>query len=73
MVLLTLEFNMNAPHEQFDPELVSPLERYSDHHADKNCRQYKLLGIHFDKHQFLNDHVRLLCNKLSRSIYQVLH
>lgn len=43
---LTLEYNVNAPSEQFDRALVSTLEQYRDNHADKNCRSYKLLGIH---------------------------
>jgi hypothetical protein len=69
MTNLKLEYNANAQHEQHDNSLISPLERYHDKHEDKNCRAYKLLGIHFDEHLSLNDHVNYLCNKLSRSIY----
>ncbi len=69
MTNLTLEYNANAPHEQFDATLVSPLERFHDEHINKECRSYKLLGIHLDEHLSLNHHVNYLCNKLSRSIY----
>jgi hypothetical protein len=66
---LKLVYNANATHEHYDHSLVSPLERYHDNHEDKNCRAYKLLGIHFDEHLSFNNHVNYLCNKLSRSIY----
>jgi hypothetical protein len=69
MTNLKLEYNANAPHEQFDATLVSPLERFHDDHINKECRSYKLLGIHLDEHLSLNHHVNYLCNKLSRSIY----
>jgi hypothetical protein len=62
-------YNENEPGLPFSPDLVTPLERIHDKHADKGCRSYKLLGILLDEHLTLDSHVTHICNKLSKSLY----
>jgi hypothetical protein len=62
-------FNENEPNTQFNPTLVSKLERYHDNHEKSECRAYKLLGIYLDEHLNFNYHVKYLCNKLVQSLY----
>jgi hypothetical protein len=40
-------YNANDPDAIPNPNLITPLEHYHNH-VDKNCRQYKLLGIYLD-------------------------
>jgi hypothetical protein len=51
------------------PDLITALERYHNNHKNKNCRQYKLLGIHLDEYLSLDYHVDNICNKINTSLY----
>jgi hypothetical protein len=64
-----LIYDENEPNTQYNPALVSRLERYHDNHEKNECRAYKLLGIYLDEHLNFNYHVKYLCNKLVRSLY----
>ena len=50
-------------------QIIIPLERIHDLHHQKDCRAYKLLGVHFDEILSLQHHVNFLCYKLSRSLF----
>jgi hypothetical protein len=60
---------LNIVYDDNDPHLVVPLERYHDGHPKPECRAYKLLGIHLDKHLNFIFHRNFLSNKLSRSLF----
>jgi hypothetical protein len=62
-------YNENETGCPFDPDLVTPLERYHNQHVNTDCRAYKLLGILLDEHLNFDMHVNNLCKKLSRSMY----
>jgi len=62
-------YNENETGCPFDPDLVTPLERYHNQHLNSDCRAYKLLGILLDEHLNFDLHVNNLCKKLSRSMY----
>ncbi len=54
--------DLNAPQ---NPDLITPLERYHNNHDDKNCLQYKLLGVYLDEFLSLDAHVDSLCSKIN--------
>jgi hypothetical protein len=62
-------YDANDPSDVPNPDLITPLERYQNNHRNKNCRQYKLLGIYLDEYLSLDYHVDHICNKLNRSLY----
>jgi hypothetical protein len=62
---LNVFYNANDPNDTPNPDLITPLERYHINHADKNCGQYKLLGVYCDEYLSLDAHVETLCNKLN--------
>jgi len=64
-----IEYNANEPNTPVNPDLITTLERYHDHHTDTKCRAYKLLGIYLDEHLTLNSHTNHIVSKLSRSLY----
>jgi hypothetical protein len=66
---INIVYDANDPNELQNPNLITPLERYHNNHADKNCRQYKLLGIYLDEFLTFDAHVEHLCNKINRSLY----
>ncbi len=67
---LHVYYDANDPNAIPDPDLITPLERYHNNHIiAKNCRQYKLLGIHLDEFLTLDFHVNYLCNKINRALY----
>jgi hypothetical protein len=49
--------------------LITELERYHDQHESKECRTYKLLGIHLDEFLPLDAHTTYIVSKLFRSLY----
>ncbi len=65
---LNVYYNANDPGMVPNPDLITPLERYHNNHKNKNCRQYKLLGIHLDEYLSLDYHVDNICNKINRSL-----
>jgi hypothetical protein len=69
MANLQVVYNANDPNVEHNPDLITPLERYHINHEDKNCRQYKLLGIYLDEFLSLDYHVDYVCNKMNRSLY----
>ena len=62
-------FNENETGCPFNPDLVTPLERYHNNHPKIECRAYKLLGVYLDEHLTLDYHVNNLCKKLAKSLY----
>jgi len=62
-------FNENETGCPFNPDLVTPLERYHNNHPKIECRAYKLLGVYLDEHLTLDHHVNNLCKKLAKSLY----
>ncbi len=50
-------------------DIIIPLECCHNSHENKNCRQYKLLGIYLDECLSLDHHVDYECNKRNRSLY----
>jgi hypothetical protein len=46
--IANVEYNENEAGEPFDPNLVTPLERFHDNHENIDCRAYKLLGVYLD-------------------------
>jgi hypothetical protein len=62
-------YDANDPNTEPNPDLITPLERYHNNHENKNCRQYKLLGIYLDEYLSLDYHVNYVCSKLNRSVY----
>jgi hypothetical protein len=69
MTDLQVVYNVNDPNVEPNPDLITPLERYHINHENKNCRQYKPLGIYLDKFLTLDYHVDYVCNKMNRSLY----
>jgi hypothetical protein len=65
---IMLTYNDNEPGEN-DPSRIFTIERFHNNHASLEKRSYKLLGIHLDEHLSLDHHVKLLCNKLNRSLF----
>ncbi len=57
-------YDANDPTEIPNPDLITPLEPYHSNHEDRNCRQYKLLGVYLDEHLSLDYHVNNICNKI---------
>jgi hypothetical protein len=62
-------YNKNDTGLPVDPGLVTPLERIHNGHEKKECRYYKLLGIHLDEHLTFDSHVTHLTQKLTKSMY----
>ncbi len=62
-------YDANDPNTEPNPDLITPLEHYHNNHENKNCRQYKLLGIFLDEYLSLDYHVNYVCSKLNRSVY----
>ncbi len=59
----------NEPNLVQDPALITELERYHDNYENKECRTYKLLGIHLDEFLTLYAHTSYIVSKLSRFLY----
>jgi Tfp pilus assembly protein PilP len=57
MTDLQVVYNVNDPNVEPNPDLITPLERYHINHENKNCRQYKLLGIYLDEFLTLDYYV----------------
>ena len=66
---INIVYNANDLNAIPNPDLITPLERYHNNHENKNCRQYKLLGVYLDEYLSLDFHVDNLCNKMTRSLY----
>jgi hypothetical protein len=66
---LNVFYNANDHNEVPNPDLITTLERYHNNHENKNCRQYKLLGVSLDEYLSLHCHVDSVCNKMNRSLY----
>jgi hypothetical protein len=68
---VSIFYNENeiAPDIDIDQNLITELERYHDQHDSKECRTYKLLGIHLDEFLTLDAHTTYIVSKLSRSLY----
>ena len=64
-----LVFNNNEPGQPFNDDLVSPLCQIYNKHTDSSQQSYKLLGIWLDEDLSFNDHVKKLCNKLTRALF----
>ena len=64
-----LVFNNNEPGQPFNDDLVSPLCQIYNKHPDSSQQSYKLLGIWLDEDLSFNDHVKKLCNKLTRALF----
>ena len=64
-----LVFNNNEPGQPFKDDLVSPLCQIYNKHHDSSQQSYKLLGIWLDEDLSFNDHVKKLCNKLTRALF----
>ena len=64
-----LVFNNNEPGQPFKDDLVSPLCQIYNKHPDSSQQSYKLLGIWLDEDLSFNDHVKKLCNKLTRALF----
>ena len=62
-------FDENEEGCPFNPDLVTPLERYHDGHPNIECRSYKLLGVYLDEHLTLDYHVTHVSKKLAKSLY----
>jgi hypothetical protein len=65
----SLLYDENEPNSVHDPDLITELERYHDNHETKECRTYKLLGIHLDEFLTLEAHATHIVSKLSSSLY----
>jgi len=61
-------FNENETGCPFNPDLVTPLERFHSNHAKIECRANKLLGIYLDEHLSFDHHVSNLCKKTIKVI-----
>jgi hypothetical protein len=62
-------YDANDPNTEPNPDLITPMERYHNNHDNKNCRQYKLLGIYLNEYLSLDYHINYVCSKLNRSVY----
>jgi hypothetical protein len=62
-------FNENETGCPFNQDLVTPLERFHNNHANNECKAYKLLGVYLDEHLSLDYHVNNICKKLAKSLY----
>ena len=67
--MVNILYNENETDIAVDPNLITELERYHDQHENKECRTYKLLGIHLDEFLTLDAHTTYIVSKLSRSLY----
>jgi hypothetical protein len=56
-------YDANDPNELRNPDLVTPHERYHNNHIDKNCSQYKLLGIYIEEFLSLDAHKSTICRR----------
>ena len=62
-------FNENEIGKDVDPTKITPLERIHDNHPTKECKTYKLLGVHLDESLSFKPHIDITCNKISKSLY----
>lgn len=66
---IELNFNSNLPNTEQNPDLITPIERIHNNHANPSSRSFKLIGIYLDEHLNFNENTKALTNKLSRSIF----
>jgi hypothetical protein len=64
-IVIDDNFDLNNP----DPHRIHILDRVYNLNPNSTDTSFKLLGIHLDENLTLNNHVTLLCNKLSRALY----
>jgi hypothetical protein len=62
-------FNENEIGKVADPNLITPLERIYNEHPLKECRTYKLLGVHLDETLSFKPHIEIICSKINKLIY----
>jgi hypothetical protein len=65
---LNVLFNLNEIGKQQNPEKIIKLELVGNNQNEKN---YKYLGVLIDEHLNFNDNTDLLCNKLSKAVFQL--
>jgi hypothetical protein len=65
---LDVLFNLNEIGKQQNLEKIIKLEREGNNQNEKN---YKYLGVLIDEHLNFNDNTDLLCNKLSKAVFQL--
>jgi hypothetical protein len=52
-----------------DPSRIHTIDRIYNQNPNVADRSFKLLGVHIDEHLNFNNHVSILCNKLSRALF----
>ena len=65
----SIVYNENEIGKPVDLNLITPLERIHDQHPQKDCRAYKLLGVHLDETLSFQFHANFLHNKLSKALF----
>jgi hypothetical protein len=66
---LQVVFNQNEIGKTPDPSLITPLERIYNGHINKECRSFKLLGVHLDETLSFSYHIDSTANKISKALY----
>jgi hypothetical protein len=66
-----LVFDYNEPNLPHDPKKISEIERVHCDHEVKEMRSYRTLGVLFDEHLTLNNHVKHLISKLNRGLFMI--
>jgi len=66
---LQILFNENEIGKENDPLRITPLERIFNEHPEKEGRTYKLLGVHLDETLSFKNHIEIIGNKISKSLY----
>jgi hypothetical protein len=61
-----LVFNGNEISQPEDPTMIYDIERIYNEGTTKNL---KLLGVLIDEYLSFEDHINLLCNKISKSLF----
>ena len=62
---LKIVFNSNEPNCVPDPAKIIPLEQIAN---DKPTKYYKLLGVLLDEYLSFEYHIKLVCNKIAKSL-----
>jgi hypothetical protein len=66
---LDIRLDENRDANNPDPSKIHILERIHNLNTNPSGTSFKLLGIHLDENLTLQNHVSLLCNKLSRALF----
>jgi hypothetical protein len=66
---LDILLDENRDPNNIDPSKVHKIERIHNLHTNPACTSFKLLGVHLDENLTLQNHISILCNKLSRALF----